>query len=641
MSEHEAVFRERVAGLRIRGHQGYGRCPFHDDARASFSVDLDTGLWTCHAGCGTGNANQFAERLGLRNTSKAPANVDRIVATYPYIDERGELLFEVVRFEPKGFCVRRPDGPTGWIWNLEGVRRVPYRLRELLTAVHRGERVHIVEGEKDSDRLASAGLAVTTNPGGAGKWRTEFAPYFKGSKVAILPDNDDPGRRHAEQVARSLYGVAAEVKVVALPGLPPKGDVSDWLAAGHTVDELHRLVDDARPWRPASQIGLPEEGYVGIAADFADLYSTHTESPRSFLYINFLAYLGALISPRVTLESELRPQPRLYVVNLGGSGDTRKSSSLDHTDRFFHDAIKDFGQYVHYGLGSGEALARRLGRDDRGNVKSLLTHLDELRLLTDKARADSSILLPMLATLFERNVFDNSSLTHTISVRDGHLSLIAASTVETYAAIWTPAFLNIGFTNRLWLVVGEPESRHALPVPVPVDLRQTLIRNLGDLLARIDHAAGTGHLVQRLDDDARELWEGWYAAMPRTIHSRRLDTYGMRLMILLSLSRGDLDLVSADTVRRVCALLNHQLALRQEFDPIDAETTMARMEEQIRRVLRAKGPLTNRDLRRFTNAGRVGLWIFEQAKANLLSAKDIKFDASKRWVLMQEVSADA
>jgi hypothetical protein len=514
-------------------------------------------------------------------------------------------------------------------------------LPEVLAAVDRGDRVYVVEGEKDVERLASAGLATTTNSGGAGKWRAEYGQHFKGAKVAILPDNDDPGRHHAEQVARSLHGVAAEVKVVALPGLPPKGDVSDWLAAGRTVDELQRLTDGARPWRPASEIGLPEEGYVGIAAGFADLYATHTESPRSFLYFDFLTYLGALISPRVTLHSELRPQPRLYTVNLGASSDTRKSTSLDHTDRFFRDAIQDFGEYVHYGLGSGEALGRRLGRDDRGNIKSLLAHLDELRLLTDKARAEGSIILPMLATLFERNVFDNSSLTHTICVRDGYLSLVAASTVETYAAIWTPAFLNIGFTNRLWLVVGEPEGRHALPVPVPVDLRQALIRDLGDLLARIDHAAESEPLALRLNGDAMQAWETWYTAMPRTIHSRRLDTYGMRLMILLSLSRGDLDTVSADTVRRVCTLLDHQLALRQEFDPIDAETTVARIEEAIRRALRAKGSLTKRDLRRLTHADRAGLWTFTQALDNLLRAKDVRYDkATRRYVLTEETSTD-
>ena len=81
----------------------------------------------------------------------------RIVATYDYRDERGGCLYQVVRFEPKGFAQRRPDGNGGWIWNLDGVRQVPYRLPELLAA-DPDEWVLIVEGEKDADRLAGFGL---------------------------------------------------------------------------------------------------------------------------------------------------------------------------------------------------------------------------------------------------------------------------------------------------------------------------------------------------------------------------------------------------------------------------------------------------------------------------------------------------
>jgi len=337
---------------------------------------------------------------------------------------------------------------------------------------------------------------------------------------------------------------------------------------------------------------IPEEGYIGLAADFADLYSEYTESPRPFLYFTFLAYLGGLVADRVTLHSEMRPSPRLFVVNLGASADARKSSSIDHVDRFFRDTIEGFGDYVHYGLGSAEGLARRLGRDPETNkVRPLIVHLDEVRVLTDKARLEGSILLPMLASLFEKTVFDNTTKTHTISVRDGYISLVAASTIETYAAMWSSAFLDIGFTNRIWLVTGGSDRRIARPDPVPEGRRRAITGVLGDLLAKIDHAADGGCLVLRLDEDADQLWDAWYQAVPRTIHSRRLDTYGWRLMILLSLSRGDLEIVSADTVRRVCTLLDHQLALRQQYDPVDAESTVARLEERIRRELRARGPL--------------------------------------------------
>lgn len=174
----------------------------------------------------------------------SPASSDRarrIVAVYPYHDEGGTLLYEVVRFEPKSFAQRRPDGNCGHIWGLNGVRRILYRLPELLAAPRQAI-VFIPEGEKDADRLRSVGLTATTS-GAAGSWRPEFAEYFKGRDGVVLPDNDGHGLAHAGDVARSLHGIAKRVRVVWLPGLPPGGDVSDWLDGGHTVDELHSIVE--------------------------------------------------------------------------------------------------------------------------------------------------------------------------------------------------------------------------------------------------------------------------------------------------------------------------------------------------------------------------------------------------------------
>jgi hypothetical protein len=170
-----------------------------------------------------------------------------IVARYPYRDENGALLFEVVRFELKTFAQRRPDGRGGWIWSLDGVRRVPYRLPELLRTVGT---VYVTEGEKDADRLARLSLTATCNPGGAGKWQPEFKEYFVGRDVVILQDNDGPGLAHAQDVARSLHPVAKSVSVVWLYGLPPKGDVSDWLDAGHTLRELEEITAQTPPWYP-------------------------------------------------------------------------------------------------------------------------------------------------------------------------------------------------------------------------------------------------------------------------------------------------------------------------------------------------------------------------------------------------------
>ncbi len=124
----------------------------------------------------------------------APASSQRReVAAYPYVDATGTLLFEVVRFEPKDFRQRRPDGAGGYHWNLKGVEPTLYRLPEVLRAIDANERVYIVEGEKDADRLAQLGLAATCNPGGAGKWKPQLAQLLRGARVAIIPDNDDVG----------------------------------------------------------------------------------------------------------------------------------------------------------------------------------------------------------------------------------------------------------------------------------------------------------------------------------------------------------------------------------------------------------------------------------------------------------------
>ncbi|MFH1688785.1 MAG: hypothetical protein ABIE42_00935, partial [Candidatus Eisenbacteria bacterium] len=147
------------------------------------------------------------------------------------------------------FRQRRPDGNGGWAWDLKRVRRVLFRLPDLLA---RPEAVvYIVEGERDADRLARGDLVATTNSGGAGKWRREFGEALQGRDVVILPDNDEPGRKHARQVGRCLLGVAQTVKIITLPDLPEKGDVSDWLSAGRTTQELKDLVASSPLWQPS------------------------------------------------------------------------------------------------------------------------------------------------------------------------------------------------------------------------------------------------------------------------------------------------------------------------------------------------------------------------------------------------------
>lgn len=179
--------------------------------------------------------------------------------SYPYNDPDDKLLYEVVRFKnPKGFAQRRPVGGGKYEWNLKGVGLVPYRLPELLASVP-SCLVFVVEGEKDVDNLIARGFVATCNPMGAGKWREELSGHLAGRSVAILPDNDAPGRDHAQHVARSLHGKAKEVKVVELPGLPEHGDVTDWFAGGGTVERLRQLAIEAPEWEQSAE-PQPEPG---------------------------------------------------------------------------------------------------------------------------------------------------------------------------------------------------------------------------------------------------------------------------------------------------------------------------------------------------------------------------------------------
>ncbi|MBM4287115.1 MAG: hypothetical protein FJ135_03010 [Deltaproteobacteria bacterium] len=253
--------------------KGHVHCPAHQDHTPYLSVSKKNGklLVKCFGGCEQAQVVAALKDRNLwphGNNGRPRPRVDakpkgRIIATYDYRDEKGHLLFQVCRLQPKSFRQRRPDGSGGWMWNTDGVRRVPYRLPELLGA-DPAVLVCIVEGEGDADGLAARGLVVTTNPGGAGKgkWREEFNEFFRGRLVVILPDNDKAGHQHAQDIAHNLRRIAASVKILNLPELPEKGDVSDWLRAGGTKEQLSALADAAPEWQgPARETEQEDHPY--------------------------------------------------------------------------------------------------------------------------------------------------------------------------------------------------------------------------------------------------------------------------------------------------------------------------------------------------------------------------------------------
>ena len=222
-------------------------------------------------------------------SAKTPREVE---TTYDYRDETGEPLHQTVRFKPKGFAQRRPARPgeetrDGWVWSLKGVRLVLYRLPELIEAVSTDRTVFICEGEKAVDALIKLGVPATCSPMGAGKWHPQYAQYFTGAAVVILPDNDPAGRKHAEDVARSLASMARSVKKIDLPNLAEKADAFDWIAAGGTADLLWNLVENAPLFESTDDAPAADTSWRAYTITAADLHAKKFP-PINYIVPNFI-----------------------------------------------------------------------------------------------------------------------------------------------------------------------------------------------------------------------------------------------------------------------------------------------------------------------------------------------------------------
>lgn len=352
---------------------------FDHEAQAGGGV-LD--LISRQANCSRDGALQWLREHGMvddRNEAKyngaqqqhqaASAPLGRQVGFYDYLDENDNLIFQVVRFEPKTFRQRRKDERGAWTWAVKGVRQVPYRLPEVIDAVAHDRTIFIVEGEKDADNLIRIGLPATCNAGGVGKWRNELSEFFRGADVVILQDNDPqaktpdgvlrfhpdgrpvlPGQDHAQDVAKSLHGIARRVRVLDLaqhwPDMPPKGDVSDWIEGGGKADGLLGLADITPDWTPEpfrsrfgglkwEQIGVVSflNGYAWLVENIVPLGEITIAFGDSGTGKSFNIFDMAMAVARGVQWNGMNVEPGLvvYVAAEAGKGFAkRKTAYVEH-----------------------------------------------------------------------------------------------------------------------------------------------------------------------------------------------------------------------------------------------------------------------------------------------------------------------
>lgn len=378
------TFDEVLSHFRVQkrdGNKAMIFCPVHPDGtkynKASLSATFKEGktLLNCFAGCDTDEvvkaagitiSDLFAEPISNGRSKtldemtdeelRQELNNDEVEAVYPYPDEKGNLLFEFVRYFGKDFKVRRvnPANPEEYVYKLDGVRRILYRLPKLLEAKALGLPLFIVEGEKDCDnlqRLLGESAIITTNPFGAGKWRDEYSDTIRDfAKVFLVRDNDRAGEQHVSQIGKSLSKQLGtrEIRLIEFPALQEGGDVSDWIAKGHTREEFQQLVEAAPIWKPiaktkeknnpwllakAAPVFLSEQDkeFVGIVKDLVSPETiTIAAAPRGLgKSLVAMGLAVCLAKGQVFREEQLRPCKVLYF-----DRDNPKATIKDRLRRF-------------------------------------------------------------------------------------------------------------------------------------------------------------------------------------------------------------------------------------------------------------------------------------------------------------------
>jgi hypothetical protein len=389
----------------------------------------------------------------------------------------------------------------------------------------------------------------------------------------------------------------------------------------HFGDKKSTKILKQEPTEERFNLGFPSSIMSGVAGDFARIYGSHLEPPDHFFYMAYLTIFGLYISDKLYLESQRKPAPRFYTILLGESSDTRKSTAIEETERYFSDFLKSSnadGFAVCRGAASGEGLGRLLKK-----TAKVLLYYDELKTFCSKAGIKNSTLLTATNTLFESTKYENYTTRDPFVIEHGLIAMLAASTTDTYANLFDSKFLDIGFNNRLFIIPGDSSKCFPVPEAIPPEQIHELHNKLSNRIQLLDDLRDG----MPIEPDALEKWSEFYQQIKGSSpHTKRLDVYGLRFMPIIALN--DMKTaVDLETVEKVILLLKWQHHVRQVHDPIDAENTIAKMEEKIRRAFKKKTKWAHRDLQRATHYDRPGIWAWDNAMKNLIENREIHFDA--------------
>ena len=540
---------KRLHRVRPSGNGWEAMCPCRaDDQNPSFTVAEGTdgrALVNCHRGdpC---DADEICRALGIeivdlfpprdepvtlrpepsrpavpvapRPTAPASTGPGTLEDTYDYVDARGELVFQVLRYRDstgrKTFRQRRPDGTGGWSWSTAGIERPLFRLPEVLATAARGGVVFVVEGEKDVLALEGAGYVATTNPGGAGgegqqKWLPAHTEALSGARVIVCADNDDPGLRHATAVAAALQdrGIAAKLRH---PPAPHK-DVADLLAAGGSVADLEDL-GDTNSIEPESEVE-PGDPFTPVLAALAEL-ATRDLDPEAKL-ARARGLLDAALAPTIQNPGRLVRWTELIEETDDDSYDWLIPGMLERGERVMIVAAEGVGKTM---LARQVAILAAAGVHPftLGRMRPVRTLFVDLENPERIIRRTSRKILGGVRAAYERNADPEAHLW----VKPDGINILKPADralLEARIEATEPELLVLGPLYKSFI---DPGNRTAEATAIEVAMALDAIRTTYGCALWLEHHAplGTSLTARDLRPMGSAVWMRWpefgYALAP-------------------------------------------------------------------------------------------------------------------------------
>lgn len=530
-------------------------CPKHDDKNPSLSINEEKQVYHCF-GCG------FSGQLYKKQ---------RIVAVYDHYDEEGSFVYQIVRYEPKGFNYRVKGDDGKWVYNAKDIKKILYKLPELIKAP-KDKHIIFVEGGKDVDNVRARGFESTTYFLVKGEWPEEFNKYFESRIVILCPDNDDTGRQYSFNIGKSINGIAKKVKWLELPGLGEKEDISGWIGRGGTAEELQKLIEKApdffevlaeynKPIEPDESIAQPvfEKNKFEVAIpedDLIKLYKDYVnptiDCPDIYNTVSPILLISTLLARRVYFKfGTQKVYINIWAVIVAPSTTYRKTTAINIAKYIIRTFYQD---YLFPEEFSQEALMEYF---KNSGSKGILIWSEFGSFLAASQKQYMSGIKEFLSDIYDCPDYKKRILKEsTYTVEEPYINILTATTIDWFLRSIEASDIMGGFLARfIYIVATKKDKKKLIPFPERPDdekLNRFLkyLTELGPL---------EGETI--FDDESKKIYKEWITSHEKAIDKEsftqtiagffgRLGTTCLKLAVIFQISEELKIHVKANAMKR-------------------------------------------------------------------------------------------